>query len=203
MKMKNFLLPTGLSALIFAAGCGGVGTDVLAGRNALQTGRPNDAIGFLSRAAEVDPNYRTLTRVPEGVLSFLGRAYYETGRDDDARKTLEKAVSINGADPLAHLYLGLTLLRNGDRERGQREVESGLRGINDTLEYIAMDRVHGFYWDPGMQIRKAINSALTAKSDSQELAQAAQWIGAEFDAEIDRAVRDESRSRGGGGGGGD
>jgi tetratricopeptide (TPR) repeat protein len=202
MKFKFLFAPTFLSAAVYLSGCSGIGSDVLAGRNALQSGRPNDAIGFFSRAAATDPNYRTLNRVPEGVLTFLGRAYYESGRDDEARQTLEKAVVVNGDDPLAHLYLGLALLRNGDRERGRKEIEGGLRGINDTLEYIAMDRVFGFYWDPGMQIRKAINSTLASKLDSQELAMAAQWIGTEFDVEIDRARRDESRSRGGGGGGG-
>jgi len=201
MKSIKLLAPTCLSALIYVSGCSGVGTDVLAGRNALQTGRPNDAVGYLMRAADIDPNYKTANRVPQGVLTFLGRAYYETGKDDDARKTLEKAVSINGDEPLAHLYLGLTLLRDGDRERGRKEVEGGLKGIDETLEYIASDRVYGFYWDPGMQIRKAVKSTLAAKLDGPELVMAAQRIGVDFDAEIDRARRDESL-RGSGGGGG-
>ncbi len=202
MKSINILASTCLLALIYVSGCSGVGTDVLAGRNALQTGRPNDAVGYLRRAAEIDPTYKTPYRVPGGVLTYLGRAYYETGQFDDARKTLEKAVSINRDDPLAHLYLGLTLLRQGDRERGRKEIEGGLKAIDETLEYIASDRVYGFYWDPGMQIRKAVNTTLAAKLDGAELAMAAKRVGIEFDAEVDRARRDEALSRSGGGGGG-
>ena len=199
---KKLFVPICVSALIYLTGCSGVGTDVLAGRNALQTGRPNDAVGYLTRAAAIDPNYQTGNRVSEGVLTLLGWAFYETGKYDDARKTLEKAVSLNRDDPLAHLYLGLTLLRNGDRERGRKEVEIGLKGIDDTLEYINTDRVTGFYWDPGRQIRDSVRKVLTANLDNTQLAVAAERIGIDFDAEIDRARRDESLSRNSGGGGG-
>jgi tetratricopeptide (TPR) repeat protein len=199
---KKLFVPIYFLALIYLTGCSGVGTDVLTGRNALQTGRPNDAVGYLSRAAAIDPSYQTGSRVPEGVLTLLGWAYYETGKYDDARKTLEKSVSLNRDDPLAHLYLGLTLLRNGDRERGRKEVEVGLKGIDDTLEYINTDRVTGFYWDPGRQIRNSVRKVLTANLDNTQLAVAAERIGIDFDAEIDRARRDESLSRNSGGGGG-
>lgn len=202
MKTKQMLAPAWLSALIVVSSCGGVGTDVLAGRNALQTGRPNDAVAYLMRAADVDPSYKTPYRVSVGVLTYLGRAYYETGRDDDARKTLEKAVTINGDDPLAHLYLGLTLLRIGEPERGRREIEVGLKAIDETLEYITSDRVFGFYWDPEKQIRTSVKRTLAAKPDGPELVRAAQRIGVDFDTEIDRARRDESIGRNSSGGGG-
>ena len=202
MNRKKLLAPTYLAALIYVSGCAGVGQDVQAGRNALQTGRAKEAVGFLMRAAEVDPSYKIPYRIPEGVLAYLGRAYYETGNDGEARKTLEKAVSLDKDDPLARLYLGLTLLRDGDRERGRKEVEGGLKAIDDTLEYIASDRLTGFYWDPGMEIRNNIRKTQAAKLSDAELAMAAQQIGRDFDEEIDKARRDESRSRGGGDSGG-
>ncbi len=202
MKVTKLIAPTCLSALIYLSGCSGVAIDVLAGRNALQTGRPNDAIGYLKRAADLQPNYQTPYRVRVGVLSLLGRAYYESGRDDEARQALERAVSLDRDDPLAHLYLGLTLLRKGDGERGRNEVETGLKAIGDTLDYINMDRVYGFYWDPGMNIRSAVKHALAAKLDNSQLATAAAQLGAEFDEEIDRARRDEGRRGGGSDGGG-
>lgn len=202
MKPKNILVPVYLSAIVYLSSCSGVGTDVLAGRRALQSGRPNDAVGYLMRAAELEPDYRTPTRVPEGVLTYLGRAYYETGNDAEARKTLEKAVSSHRDDPLARLYLGLTLVRNGDRERGRKEIEGGLKAIDDTLEYIAEDRVYGLYWDPGMAIRGAVKKTLAAKLDGNDLALAAQRIGEDFDEEIDRARRDETLRGNGAGGSG-
>ena len=80
------------SVSLFISGCLGVGSDVAAGRNALQTGRPNDAVGYLTRAADADPIYKIPYRVRAGVLPYLGRAYLETGRDKEARQTLERAV---------------------------------------------------------------------------------------------------------------
>ena len=200
MTSGRLFIPTCFSVLLFISGCSGVGGDVQAGRSALQTGRPNDAIGYLARAADADPNYKIPYRVRAGVLPYLGRAYLETGKDKEARQTLERAVSLDGDDPFAHLYLGVALLKTGERERGRNEIENGLRAIDDTLEYIAEDRVYGFFWDPGMEIRNDIRKSLAAKLDDAQLVMAAERIGRQFDDEIDKARRDESRKRGGGGG---
>ena len=191
------------SVLLFISGCSSVGGDVFAGRNALQTGRPNDAVGYLTRAAAADPNYKLPYRVHVSVLAYLGRAYLETGQDTLARQTLEKAVNLDKDDPLAHLYLGIVLLKTGERERGRKEIEEGLRAIDDTLEFFAEeDRFYRLSWDPNMQIRNDIRKSLAAKLDDAQLAMAAERIGSQFDEEIDEARRDESRRRGGGGDGG-
>jgi tetratricopeptide (TPR) repeat protein len=202
MNTKTLWIPGMLSAMLFVAGCSPVGQQVQAGRLALQTGRPNDAVPLLMQAAEQDPDYRTPYHVREGVLAYLGRAYYETGRDAEARTTLEKALAKDKDDPLAHLYLGLTLARSGDRERGHQEIKSGLNGILDTLEYIAASNLYGYHWDPAMQIRSDIRTTLAGKNNPEELTVSAHRIGALFDEEIDRARRDEINSRRGGGGGG-
>ena len=202
MKTKTLLLPGWLLVLIAVSGCAGVGQQVQAGRLALQTGRPDDAVVLLMQAAEQDPGYQLPYRVREGVLTYLGRAYYETGKDVEALNTLEKALARDKDDPLAHLYLGLTLARSGDRERGRREIETGLNGINDTLEYIAADTQYGYFWDPAMNIRRDIRMTLAGKTNLEELIASAQRIGALFDEEIDKARRDEANRRGGEGGGG-
>ncbi len=191
------------SVSLFISGCLGVGSDVAAGRNALQTGRPNDAVGYLTRAADADPNYKLPYRVHVSVLTYLGRAYLETGQDTLARQTLEKAVNLDKDDSLAHLYLGIVLLKTGERERGRKEIEEGLRAIDDTLEFFAQeDSFSRLVWDPNMQIRNDIRKSLAAKLDDAQLAMAAERIGSQFDEEIDEARRDESRRRGGGGDGG-
>ncbi|MGH7793751.1 MAG: tetratricopeptide repeat protein [Candidatus Binatia bacterium] len=194
-----------MAALVYLLGCAGiqVAGDVQAGRNALQAGRPNDAVSYFARAAEVDPAYKTPYRFPVGVLTYLGRAYYETDRDEEARKVLEKAVSLDKDDSLAHLYLGLTLLRTGDRDRGRKEIEGGLKGIHETLEYIGSNNIHGIFWDPARMIRSDIERTLASKSDESKLAVAAQRIGSEVEDEIYKARRDESQGpRGGGDSGG-
>jgi tetratricopeptide (TPR) repeat protein len=195
----RLFIPTCFSVLLFISGCSGVGGDVQAGRSALQTGRPNDAIGYLARAADADPNYKIPYRVRAGVLPYLGRAYLETGKDKEARQTLERAFSLDGDDPFAHLYLGIALLKTGARERGRNEIDDGLRAIDDTLEYIAEDRIDGFFWDPGMEIRNDIRRSLATKLDDAQLAIAAEHIGRLFDEEIDKARRYSRRGGGGGG----
>ena len=202
MTSHRIFMPIYFSVLLFVSACSSVGGDVAAGRNALQTGRADDAVGYLTRAADADPNYKIPYRVRAGVLPYLGRAYLETGKDKEARQTLERAVSLDGDDPFAHLYLGIALLKTGERERGRNEIENGLRAIEGTLEYIAEDRVYGYFWDPGMAIRNEIRKSLAAKLDDAQLAMAAERIGRQFDDEIDEARRDERRRRGGGGGGG-
>jgi tetratricopeptide (TPR) repeat protein len=197
MTSNHGFVPLCFSVLLFTPGCSGIGSDVLAGRNALQTDRPNDAIGYLTRAADADPNYKIPYRVRVGVLAYLGRAYLETGKDTEARRTLEKAVNLDKDDPLAHLYLGIAMLKTGERERGRKEIEDGLRAIDDTLEYIAADRVYGFYWDPGMNIRNDIRASLAAKLDDAQFTLAGERIGRQFDEEIDKARRDEGRRMGG------
>lgn len=199
---KRASAPIWLLVVLLISGCSGVGGDVQAGRNALQLGRANDAIGYLARAAAVDPSYKIPYRVRAGVLSYLGRAYLETGKDKEARQTLEQAVSLDGDDSFAHLYLGIALLKTGERERGRKEIENGLKGIDNTLEYITEDLVFGYFWDPGMEIRNDIRKSLAAKLDDTQLVMAAERIGRQFDEEIDKARRDEARTRGGGGGGG-
>ena len=187
MKSTRMMAAICLSAVVYLSGCATiqVGQQVQAGRNALQTGRPNDAVAFLMAAAETDPGYRIPYRVREGVLTYLGRAYYETGRNKDAQLTLEKAVNRDPDDHLARVYLGLTRRRNGEPERGRKEVEAGLKGIHETLEYLAADNVYGLFWDPAGTLRSDIVMTLAAKPDNSLLIASAERIGREFDEEID------------------
>jgi len=197
MNSRNHLLALGFAGLLLAEGCAGlsVGQDVLAGRNALQSGRSNEAVGYLTRAAAQDPNYTLQYPNSEGVLTILGRAYYEAGQDANARAALEKALARDKDDHVAHLYLGLTLVRSGERERGAKEIQSGLRGVYDRLEYLAADSYSGIFWDPNRMLRNSIRATLEQKTDSPEVFASAQHIGALFDREIDLARRDEINLR--------
>jgi hypothetical protein len=104
---------------------------------------------------------------------------------------------LDSADPLAHLYLGIALLKIGQREQGRKEIEVGFGAIVDTLDYIAEDRVYGFYWDPGMQIRNDIRRSLAVNLNDADLTVAAERAGRALDEEIDKARRDEARRSGG------
>src|SRR5262249_40220048 len=118
---------------------------------------------FLQRRSD-DPNYvyRTGSSPTQSVWSYVGRTEYLTGRIPQVRPTLERALSSNQPEDITRLYLGLTLAREGDRQRGLKEIESGMRGINNFLEYInqAQRFSIGQYWDSGRDIRSAIQGNL-------------------------------------------
>ena len=204
MKRTSNAAAIGLAA-IYLSGCATlqVAGQVQAGRNALQTGRPHDAVAFLAPAAEADPGYRIPYRIGESVLTYLGRAYYETGRDKDARITLEKALQRDPDDHLARVYLGLVRLRSGETQAGRQQVDAGLNGLHELLDQLGADNVYGLFWDPAGTLRSEIRTALAAKASDAPWVASVERIGREFDEEIDEARRDEVRTRSRSSGGGD
>ena len=199
MKRMKVSLPVAIWTFIIISGCVGsqVAREVQLGRNALQTGQPQVAVGYLRNAADLDPNYKTPYSIRESVWTYLGRAYYEVGNFPEARRALEKALSEAKDDPLARLYLGLTLLRTGDQQEGRRETEAGLSGINDLLNRLASSPSSGIYWDPTRRIRSDIQRVLSAKGtlESSELISMGERVGSKLDEEIDNARLDESRDK--------
>ena len=129
-----------LSLLVFVAGCTSLRTagEVQYGRQALLEGKSEAALGyFLQRCSNRSHYvYATGSSPRQGVWSYVGRSEYLTGRLPQARQTLERALAANREEDIARLYLGLTLARDGDRQRGLKEIESGMRGINSWLDYI-------------------------------------------------------------------
>jgi tetratricopeptide (TPR) repeat protein len=200
MKTKITAL---LSFLAFIAGCAGmqVGSDVAAGRRAMLAGHNEAALAYFQKAAQTDPNYRYGTALQQGILSYVGRSEYAIGRLPQARETLEKALGANRDEDLARLYLGLTLARSGDRQRGLQEIEGGMKGIHQWLDYI--NEAHRFsfgqFWDPANEIRSEIRQDLAMISgrefDWQKLITSGEWIGQRMEEEGDKARRDEARER--------
>ena len=190
------------SLFVFLAGCTSLrtGGEVQYGRQALLEGRNEAALGYFYSAAQMDPNYiyRTGSSPTQSVWSYVGRTEYLTGRIPQARQTLERALASNREEDIARLYLGLTLVREGDRQRGLKEIESGMRGINNFLDYInqAQRFSIGQYWDPGRDIRSAIQSDLAMISgkdvDWQRLTADTEWLGIRMEQESDLARKQEA-----------
>ena len=134
-------------------------------------------------------------------MSFLGRAQYLNGQYAPARDTLQKALAQHKSDNVARLYLGLTLARLGDRQSGLRQIEGGMKGIRDFLNYITstFSSEFGQYWDPNRDIRKAIESALAMISggnfDWPTLITEGERIGMQIEEEVDRARRDQEQQQ--------
>jgi tetratricopeptide (TPR) repeat protein len=203
MKTKSSLAL--FSLLVFLVGCTSLqtGGELQYGRQALLKGNNEAALGYFYSAAQEDPNYvyATGSSPKQSVWSYVGRSEYLTGRFPQARQDLERALAGNREEDIARLYLGLTLAREGDRQRGLKEIESGMRGINNFLDYInqAQRFSIGQFWDPGGDIRSAIQSDLAMISgkdlDWQRLIVDTEWLGIRMEAESDLARRQEAEAR--------
>lgn len=200
MSIK-FILSLSIVVLLSACTSFQVGSDVAAGRRALMAGNNETALAYFQSAAQKDPNYKYGSAYQQGVLSYVGRTEYAVGRLPQARETLEKALSANRDEDLTRLYLGLTLARIGDRQRGLSEIEGGMKGIQAFLDYVneAFRFSFGQFWDPANAIRSAIQGDLAMISgrefDWQKLIANGEWIGQMMEEEGDKARRDEARER--------
>jgi tetratricopeptide (TPR) repeat protein len=200
MKIKNSLAL--FSLFVFFTGCATIQSagNLQYGRQALLGGNNEAALGYFQRAAQLDPNYvyATGSSPKQSVWSYVGRSEYLTGRFPQARQTLERALASNRDEDIARLYLGLTLAREGDRQRGLNEIESGMRGINNFLDYINQAQRFniGQFWDPARDIRSAIQSNLAMISskeiDWQKLTADTEWLGISMEWESDWARRQEA-----------
>ena len=201
MKTKTISLL--FSSLVLLSACASMkaGSDVAAGRRALLAGQDETALSYFQSAAQIDPNYRYGSAYQQGIWSYVGRTEYSTGRLPQARETLQKALAANKDEDIARLYLGLTLARSGDRQAGLKEIENGMRGIHDWIEYITEAQRFSFgqFWDPAREIRTAIQGDLAMISgkefDWQRLISDSEWVAKRMEEEGDKARNDETRDR--------
>ena len=191
------------AVVVFLSGCAGfqAGTNVEAGRKAFLIGNNEAAFGYFQRAAELDPTYVYGVALRQNIWSYVGRSAYSTGNFSQARNSLEKSLSINKEEDMARLYLGLTLARSGDRQQGVKEIQGGMKGLYDQVEYItqAYRFSYGQYWDTRGEIRSAIRRDLAMIDgkdlDWQKLISDSEWLGRKVEEEIDLARRDEREDR--------
>lgn len=188
----------GLCSLLLLFGCASfqVAGEVQTGRQALLAEKPDVALVHFQRAAQLDPDYLlNFTIFPQGVWTYVGRSYYHMGKLSEARQAFERARSRYEQDALARMYLGLILVQQGDRQKGLKECEAGLRGLRDWLDYVDQNHPDGQFWDPGRDLRSAIqeNLAMTSGRDiNWPLAMASmQGLGKRFEEEIELARRDK------------
>ena len=201
MKTRTILILSSLLISLSACTSFYAGGDVAAGRRAMLAGNNEAALAYFQSAAQIDPSYKYGTAFQQGIWSYVGRSEYAVGRLPQARETLEKALTTNRDEDIARLYLGLTYARIGDRQRGLKEIEGGMRGINDWLEWVTEAHRFSFgqFWDPAREIRTAIQGDLAMISgrefDWQKLITDGEWIAKRMEEETDKARLDESRTR--------
>jgi tetratricopeptide (TPR) repeat protein len=202
--MRIYSVAKWLSFTVVLSGCAtiqGAG-DVAQGRQALFGGDDQAALGHFETAERRHPNYVHGTELRAGVLSYLGRAQYLTGDYTRARQTLEKALAQQEGDNIARLYLGLTMYRLEDRQSALKNIESGMRGIENFLNDITRNYPLGIgqYWDPGGDIRFGISSDLAMISGSAvdwaKLVADGESLGKRIEREQDLALQQEQQERG-------
>src|SRR5215475_3135447 len=162
MKVVYFL--AGLSLVVLVAACKLVESagDVDQGRQALLEGKYQLALDYFWDADKMDPYYMYGAELREGVLSFLGRAQYLTGNYAQARQTLEKDLRYHKSDNVARLYLGLALYRLGDQKAALTNIQHGMTGIYNWLDYLNNNFRFEFgqFWDESGTIRAGIKTDL-------------------------------------------
>jgi tetratricopeptide (TPR) repeat protein len=195
-KMFHFaicILQFAFAALIFS-GCAATG-EIQTGRFDLLYGDSNMALVHFQRAAEIDPQFLYYSVLPQGVWTYVGRAYYNTGKYPEARQAFERALARYDRDNLARLYLGLALSKAGEPPRGLTEIQAGMKGLYDWMEALEQQTLYGRYWDPGRDIRRGIEKNLIVANakeiDWPTLIAGGEWLGKRMEEEIDRARRDQ------------
>ena len=181
--------------VVFLPGCATVETagEIARGRQALFTGNYPAALGYFQEAAQADPNAVYGATLRMGILTYLGQAQYLTGNYAQARQTLQKALLQHPADNVARLYLGLAQARLGDRQTGLKNIQAGMNGIANFLNYVNTNFAYswGQFWDPGGQIRASIKSDLAMASgqnvDWPQLIAAGERLGLRIEQEEDKA----------------
>ena len=188
------ILPFAIAVLTILSGCAATG-EIQTGRFDLLYGDPNKALGHFQRAAEIDPQFLYYSVFPQGVWTYVGRAQYRLGKYPEARQAFERALGRYHRDNLARLYLGLVLGRDGDRPRGLKELQAGMKGLYDWMEELEYKSLYGRFWDPGREIRRGIEQNLklteAKEIDWPALIAGGEWVGKRMEEEIDRARRDE------------
>jgi len=192
----------GVAMVFFLSGCDSfkVAGQFQSGRQAFLAKNYEESLTFFQKVARADPNYIFESGLyRQGVWNYVGRAQYHTGKLLEARQSLERALSVYQDDHLARLYLGLTRARNGDSANGVRDIESGMKGLYDWLEYYESRKPFEAFWDPGREIRSAIEKEIKLisanKIDWPQLISNAEWLGQKFEDEIDQVRRQESRQQ--------
>lgn len=149
----------------------------------------NKAIVNLEGIVRENPTY-------QDSLTLLGRAYYKSGRYQDASLILQRALAVNKDDEIAWLVFGLTQLRTGEDHKALETLKGAL-----TLASKAMvEYYRGFqYWDRAgkvrIALRRAVLSATKGLEEKQNLIRNVELLIAGVDEEEWQQGRDKSMER--------
>ena len=111
MKTIRLLIAVALLALSGCAGYESAG-EFTRGRLALVRGDPTGALSNFQSVANAEPQFVARNGpLWESIWTYIGRAYYQSGKYPEAKDALEKGLAQQKGDHMGRLYLGLTLAR--------------------------------------------------------------------------------------------
>jgi len=205
--VETFSLIWRLLLLAALVGCAAsqAAHEIQEGRRALLTGSPEIAVQYFERAAAFDSK-NAGSPLGESAWTYVGRAYYEVGKYSLARQAFERALAENQNDDIARLYLGLVGAREQTNETSARQIQAGLQGVYDRIEYIKRFTSAGEFWDPSGQLSTELLESIKEVSAAQvswsNIIPRVEGLMQKIENEIDLAQRDEvTRYRGGSDGG--
>jgi tetratricopeptide (TPR) repeat protein len=199
MKARYSLLVFSLAISLSACATVEDAGQIEAGRQALFTGNNQAALGYFQSVAQTNPNAVYGATLRMGIFTFLGQAQYLNGDYTQARQSLQKALSMHPGDNVARLYLGLTQARLGDRQTGLKNIQAGMSGIANFLNYLNTYFAYSFgqFWDPGGQIRASIKTDLAMISggnvDWPQLIADGERLGIRIEQEEDKARQQQQQ----------
>ena len=190
-------------------GCAGsqAAQQIQQGKLALLTGNPEIAVQHFERAATLNSK-NSGSPLQESAWTYVGRAYYGTTQYSLARQALDRALAQNQDDDVARLYVGLIGAREQMNESSRKQIQTGLQGVYDRIEYIKHFTFAGEFWDPSgslsAELLALIKTVAAPQVNWSSVILRIEQFGLQVENEVDRAQRDElNRYRGGGSGGGD
>jgi len=102
-----------------------------------RSGDMNVAVTSLEYVVSQDPTYKKC-------LTYLGRAYYQKGRYQDAFAVLQRALAVNKEDEIAWIAFGVTQLRLNQTDKGIESLKGGIT----LASRVMVDGYHNYmYWD--------------------------------------------------------
>jgi len=201
--LKRFLLIGRLLLLVPLIGCAAsqATQEIQEGRRALLTGNPEIAVQHFERAAALDSK-NAGSPLGESAWTYVGRAYYGAMKYSLARQALDRALAQNQDDDIARVYLGLIDARERPNETDRKQLQAGLQGVYDRIDYIKRFTFVGEFWDPSNRLTAELLELIKAVSAPQVSWNAViprvEEVMLKIENEIDQAERDEvTRYRGG------
>ncbi len=158
----------GLLLLASVYGCAGsqAAQQIQEGRRALLTGSPEIAVQHFEQAAALDSK-NSGSPLQESAWTYLGRAYYGAMKYSLARQALDRALAQNKDDDIARLYVGLIGAREQMNESSRKQIQAGLQGVYDRIEYIKRFTFAGEFWDPSGQLSAELLALIKTVSAPQ------------------------------------